>query len=130
MLIIDVHTHFAPASVLAAARRGQGFDGMTTEHTGGQEWLVHRQGFHWPVPPVFYDLPARLAVMDQRGIGHAVVSAALAELRRAVLGLGMRGAEIGPDVADQLAGTGLAPADTELIAGRNAAALFGVAELW
>jgi len=23
-----VHTHFAPASVLAAARRGQGFDGM------------------------------------------------------------------------------------------------------
>ena len=29
-------------------------------------------------------------------------------------------------LADQLAGTGLAPADTELIAGRNAAALFGV----
>ncbi len=29
-------------------------------------------------------------------------------------------------LADQLAGTGLAPADAELIAGRNAAALFGV----
>jgi aminocarboxymuconate-semialdehyde decarboxylase len=29
-------------------------------------------------------------------------------------------------LTDQLAGTGLAPADTELIAGRNAAALFGV----
>jgi hypothetical protein len=29
-------------------------------------------------------------------------------------------------LADQLADTGLAPADTELIAGRNAAALFGV----
>jgi aminocarboxymuconate-semialdehyde decarboxylase len=30
-------------------------------------------------------------------------------------------------LADQLAGTGLSPADTELIAGRNAAALFGLA---
>ena len=28
--------------------------------------------------------------------------------------------------ADQLAATGLAPADAELIAGRNAAALFGL----
>ncbi len=143
-----MHTHFVPASVLAAARRGRGFDGMTAERAAGQEWLVHRQGFRWPVPPVFYDLPARLAAMDQHGIGHAVVSvapqlfmywadateaaafcrevndelagfaagsggrvtavatlpmqdppAAVAELRRAVTGLGMRGAEIGPDVA-------------------------------
>jgi len=148
MLTVDVHTHFAPASVLAAARRGRGFDGMTAERSGGQDWLVHRQGFRWPVPPVFYDLPARLAAMDQRGIGHAVLSvapqlfmywadateaaafcrevndelagfaagsggritavatlpmqdpaAAVAELRRAVAGLGMRGAEIGPEVA-------------------------------
>jgi aminocarboxymuconate-semialdehyde decarboxylase len=98
------------------------------------------------VPPVFYDLEARLEAMDGRGIGHAVLSvapqlfmywadagetagfcravndalaafaagsggritavatlpmqdpaAAVAELRRAVTGLGMRGAEIGPD---------------------------------
>ena len=68
-----MHTHFAPASVLAAARRGQGFDGMTAERSGGHEWLVHRQGFRWPVPPVFYHLPARLAGMDERGIGHAVL---------------------------------------------------------
>jgi aminocarboxymuconate-semialdehyde decarboxylase len=148
VLVIDVHTHFAPASVLAAARRGQGFDGMTARRDGGQEWLVHRQGFRWPVPPVFYDLTARLAAMDERGIGHAVLSvapqlfmywagaaetagfcrevndelaafaaaaggritavatlpmqdpaAAVAELRRAVTELGMRGAEIGPDAA-------------------------------
>src|SRR5216684_8532993 len=75
-MIVDVHTHFAPASVLAAARRGQGFDGMTARRDGGQEWLVHCQGFRWPVPPGFYDLTARLAAMDQRGIGHAVLSVA------------------------------------------------------
>lgn len=143
-----MHTHFAPLSVVAAARHGRGFDGMTAERAGGQEWLVHRQGFRWPVPPVFYDLAARLASMDQRGIGHAVLSAApqlfmywadggeaagfcrevndalaafaagsggritpvatlpmqdpaaaIAELRRAVAELGMCGAQIGPDVA-------------------------------
>ena len=76
MLTVDVHTHFLPFDILAAARHGQGFDGMTAARDAGQEWLVHRQGFRWPVPPVFYDLTARLAAMDQRGIDHAVLSAA------------------------------------------------------
>jgi aminocarboxymuconate-semialdehyde decarboxylase len=76
VLTVDVHTHFAPAEVLAAARRGAGFDGMTAERAAGTEWLVHRQGFRWPVPPVFYDLTARLEAMDERGTGHAVLSAA------------------------------------------------------
>ena len=145
MLTIDVHTHFVPFDVIAAATRGAGFDGLRAERSGGTEWLVHRQGFRWPVPPVFYDPEARLASMDERGISHAVLSiapqlfmywvepgeaaafcravnddlaafaagsagrisavatlplqdpaAAVAELRRAVTDLGMRGAEIGP----------------------------------
>ena len=148
VLTVDVHTHFLPFDVLAAARHGHGFDGMAAEHDAGQEWLVHRQGFRWPVPPVFYDLTARLESMDRRGIDCAVLSvapqlfmywadageaagfcravndalagfaagsggritavatlpmqdpgAAVAELRRTVTELGMRGAEIGPDVA-------------------------------
>ena len=147
VLTIDVHTHFAPLGVIAAARRNAGFDGIRAERAGGTEWLVHRQGFRWPVPPVFYDAEARLESMDERGISHAVVSpapqlfmywadaseaagfcravnddlaafaagsggrisavatlpmqdpvAAVAELTRAVTGLGMRGAEIGPHV--------------------------------
>ncbi len=76
MLTVDVHTHFFPRPVLAGARRGAGFDGMTAERAGGREWLVHRQGFRYPVPPVFYDLDARLAAMDERGISHAVLSIA------------------------------------------------------
>jgi len=145
VLTIDVHTHFVPFDVIAAATRGAGFDGLRAERSGGTEWLVHRQGFRWPVPPVFYDTEARLASMDERGIDHAVLSvapqlfmywvepgeaagfcravnddlaafaagsagrisavatlplqdpaAAVAELRRAVTDLGMRGAEIGP----------------------------------
>jgi aminocarboxymuconate-semialdehyde decarboxylase len=147
MLTVDVHNHYMPAGVLAAARRGRGIDGLAAEWAGGQEWLVHRQGFRWPVSPVFYDLGARLASMDERGIGYAVVSiapplfmywteasegaefcreandalagfaagsggrlaavatlpmadasSAVAELRRSVGELGMRGAQIGTDV--------------------------------
>ncbi len=146
MLTVDVHTHFVPPEVLADARRGAGFDGLRTEQRDGQEWLVHRQGFRYPVPPVYCDVEARLGAMDERAVSHAVLSiaptlfmywvdageaagfcraandalaafaadsggritavaalplqdpgAAVTELRRAVTGLGMRGAEIGPD---------------------------------
>ena len=146
MLTVDVHTHFVPPELLAAARRGAGFDGLRTEQRDGQEWLVHRQGFRYPVPPVYCDVEARLRAMDERAVSHAVLSiaptlfmywvdageaagfcraandalaafaadsggritavaalplqdpgAAVTELRRAVTGLGMRGAEIGPD---------------------------------
>jgi aminocarboxymuconate-semialdehyde decarboxylase len=76
MQTIDVHTHFIPPEVVAAARRGAGFDGLTVQREAGLEWLVHRQGFRYPVPPVFYDPAQRLASMDERGIGHAVVSIA------------------------------------------------------
>jgi aminocarboxymuconate-semialdehyde decarboxylase len=76
VLTIDVHTHFVPFDVIAAAWRGAGFDGLRAERAGGTEWLVHRQGFRFPVPPVFYDPQARLASMDEREIGHAVLSVA------------------------------------------------------
>jgi aminocarboxymuconate-semialdehyde decarboxylase len=76
MLTVDVHTHFIPPDVLAGARRGAGFDGMRTERRDGGEWLVHRQGFAYPVPDVFCDLGARLRAMDERGISHAVLSIA------------------------------------------------------
>jgi aminocarboxymuconate-semialdehyde decarboxylase len=76
VLTVDVHTHFVPFDVIAGAWRGAGFDGLRAERSGGQEWLVHRQGFRYPVPPVFYDPEARAASMDERGISHAVLSIA------------------------------------------------------
>ena len=149
MLTVDVHTHFVPAEVLHDARAGAGFDGLRAERSGGAERLLHRQGFGYPVPPVYYDVTARLAAMDERGVDHAVISlaptlfmywvpgpeaagfcrrandalaafaaasggrmtavaalpmqdppAAAAELHRAVTALGMRGAEIGPNVEE------------------------------
>lgn len=77
MRSVDVHTHFAPPEVIAGARAGDGIDGLRIERgAGGQEWVVHRQGFRWPLLPTFYDLEARLGAMDERDTDLAVLSVA------------------------------------------------------
>jgi aminocarboxymuconate-semialdehyde decarboxylase len=75
-MCVDVHTHFAPPAAMAEARRGNGIDGLAIERAGGQEWVVHRQGFRWPLCRSFYDVEARLTAMDELGVDLAVVSMA------------------------------------------------------
>jgi len=147
LLTVDVHNHFIPMDVVDGARKGSAFDGLTVEMVEGQEWLVHRQGYRYPLHRGFYDVDERLRSMDAQGIDQAVVSIsptlfmywteasaaadfcqrtndalaafaassggrlhsvatlpmqdpdlAAAELRRAVVELGLRGAQIGPVV--------------------------------
>ena len=76
MPTVDVHTHYIPPELLAAARRGAAIDGLTTTEVDGVTWMVHRQGFRYPVWPAFHDLEERLASMDERGIDLAVLSIA------------------------------------------------------
>lgn len=76
MLTVDVHTHYIPDNVVADVRRGAGFDGMRTEQVDGHEWLVHRQGFRYPLHRSFYDLETRIASMDERRVDRAVLSIA------------------------------------------------------
>jgi aminocarboxymuconate-semialdehyde decarboxylase len=71
---IDVHNHFIPMAAVDAARKGAGFDGLTTEAVDGREWLVHRQGYRYPLARGFYDLGERLRSMDERRIDEAVLS--------------------------------------------------------
>ncbi|MGH3501058.1 MAG: amidohydrolase family protein [Nocardioidaceae bacterium] len=73
---MDVHTHFVPPEVVNEARRGHGFDGVRTERVDGEEWLVHRQGFRYPLHRSFYDLEVRVRAMDERRVDRAVVSMA------------------------------------------------------
>ncbi|WP_066517040.1 amidohydrolase family protein [Curtobacterium ammoniigenes] len=144
---VDVHTHVFPQLIVDAARAGDGPDGIRIETEHGTPWVVHRQGYRYPLLPQFHDVQARLAAMDAAGTASAVISvapplflywadraeaigaatevnnaiaatvaqapdrlaglatlpmqdpdAAVAELRRAVTQLGLRGAEIGPHV--------------------------------
>lgn len=76
MLRVDVHTHYVPAEVVGDARRGDGFDGLRIDRIDGQEWLVHRQGFRYPLHRSFYDVETRLAAMDEAGTDVAVLSIA------------------------------------------------------
>jgi aminocarboxymuconate-semialdehyde decarboxylase len=141
--IIDIHTHFIPPEFVADARAGRALDRIALERRNGADWLVHPQGYRYPLSPEFFDLDARHDQMDTLGINAAVLSltptlffywldagaatdfcrqandslarfvrtsdrlegvavvplqhpeAAAAELRRAVLELGLRGVEIG-----------------------------------
>ena len=150
MKIIDTHSHFIPDDMVARVRSGNGPDGTIVEERDGVQWMVHRQGFAYPLHSYFHDVEARLQKMTETGITHAVLSvpptfffywtsaaeaidaagrlndslaravaegqrrlaavatlpmqdpdAAVRELRRAVLELGLKGAEIGPNVEGQ-----------------------------
>jgi len=71
---IDLHAHFIPPSLVEDLRAGSAIDGMRLEVRDGVEWAVHRQGPNYPLSPELYDLEARFALMDERGIDVAAVS--------------------------------------------------------
>lgn len=71
---VDVHNHFIPPELVGDARRGGGFDGVTVERRDGRDWMVHRQGFAYPLHASFHDLSARLEAMDALEIDRAVMS--------------------------------------------------------
>jgi len=142
-MTIDIHTHFVPPSFVDSARAGRALDRITLHRQDGAEWLVHPQGYRYPLSPEFFDVGAKLRQMDRLGIDVSVLSltptlffywldsspaadfcrdandslaglvaqtdrlqgvaavplqdpeAAVAELRRAVVKLGLRGVQIG-----------------------------------
>ena len=145
-MTIDIHTHFIPPEFVADARAGRALDSIALDRRDGTEWLVHPQGYRYPLSPEFFDLDARLRQMDGLGIDASIMSltptlffywldaamtadfcrlaneaiatcaarsdrlyglatvpmqqpeAAVAELRRAVLELGLCGVQIGTTV--------------------------------
>ena len=76
MSVIDVHAHVIPQEIIDSFRGSDGPDGIRTEVVDGQEWVVHRQGYRYPLLPGFYDLEARLQTMQEQGTDAAVLSVA------------------------------------------------------
>jgi aminocarboxymuconate-semialdehyde decarboxylase len=68
-MLIDIHNHVLPAEALSVLRGDPGY-GVTIE---GDQWAG---GHHVPftIAPSFHDPAAKIAEMDSRGIGSAVVS--------------------------------------------------------
>jgi aminocarboxymuconate-semialdehyde decarboxylase len=71
MTIIDVHNHVIPSFVLEEAERGRLF-GLRKE----DQWVIHPEGFRYPITPDFADPQQKLADLDAHGLDVAVLSLA------------------------------------------------------
>lgn len=71
MTVVDVHTHYLPPFFVDEAKTGGSFG--VREEDG---WLVHPEGYRYPVSPEFVEVGAKLADMDRLGIDVSVYSIA------------------------------------------------------
>lgn len=74
MPVIDIHHHAIPDWLVAEARAGSAPGELAVQHADGEDWLVHPQGYRYPIARAFHDSAARLAAMADLGIDAAVVS--------------------------------------------------------
>jgi aminocarboxymuconate-semialdehyde decarboxylase len=69
MTVVDAHTHFIPRFVVEESAGAGVF--RVREQNG---WLVHPQGFRYPLAAEFHEPAAKLAEMNRLGIEIAVLS--------------------------------------------------------
>ena len=73
-MTIDTHTHFVPPEFVADVRAGRTLDSIGLDRRDEAEWLVHPQGYRYPLLPEFFDLEAKLRQMDSLCIDTSVLS--------------------------------------------------------
>ncbi len=71
---IDIHTHFIPPKLIDDAHRGRALNNIAIEKRDGAEWMIHPQGYRYPLAPEFFDLQAKLRHMDQLGLDVSILS--------------------------------------------------------
>ncbi|MGV9797832.1 amidohydrolase family protein [Mycobacterium sp. NPDC003449] len=76
MRVVDVHAHVIPPALVNLMRSGSAPDGIVLDESGDQPWVVHRQGYRYPLLDAFHDVPARLDQMNSAGTDLAVLSIA------------------------------------------------------
>jgi aminocarboxymuconate-semialdehyde decarboxylase len=71
--VVDVHTHFVPPEFVARAGATPAW-GARVEQRDGARWVVHEQGFAYPLDDTFLGGAAKEADMDARGIDVSIMS--------------------------------------------------------
>jgi aminocarboxymuconate-semialdehyde decarboxylase len=71
---IDIHTHFIPPKVIDDARRGHALDNIKLEKRNNAEWVIHPQGYQYPLVDEFWDVEAKLRNMDKIGLDVSILS--------------------------------------------------------
>jgi aminocarboxymuconate-semialdehyde decarboxylase len=72
--VVDVHAHVIPPQLVAAMRADAAPDGIQLESRDGAPWVVHRQGYSYPLLDAFHDIETRLRTMDDMGVDTALLS--------------------------------------------------------
>ena len=71
--VIDMHTHFIPEEFVRRAARVPAW-GAHIENRDDSRWVVHDQGYAYPLFDTFLGREQKIADMDQRGIDVSVMS--------------------------------------------------------
>jgi aminocarboxymuconate-semialdehyde decarboxylase len=76
-VIVDAHMHAIPPAVVELVRSGDFPIGMAIElDDAGAPWMVHAEGYRYPLAPEFHDVEAMLTALSARGADAGVVSPA------------------------------------------------------
>lgn len=75
-MIIDVHHHIIPKSIVDLIRKGDSRFEAEIQLREEQEWIVHRQGYAYPLFDKFYDGTAKLQDMKAAHLDTVVLSPA------------------------------------------------------
>lgn len=71
---IDIHTHFIPPEFISDIRQGKGIDGIEIVKVENQEWVQHRQGRRYLLANEFFDINAKLKMMDDLHLDVSLLS--------------------------------------------------------
>ena len=71
---IDIHTHFIPPKFIDDARRGYALNNIKLERRQDGEWMIHPQGYKYPLAAEFWDMEAKLRQMDKLGLNVSILS--------------------------------------------------------
>jgi aminocarboxymuconate-semialdehyde decarboxylase len=75
-LTVDSHMHVFPERVVEMIRSGEFPARVTIETIDGAPWVVHAEGYRYPLEPEFHDVDALTAALPARGADAAIVSPA------------------------------------------------------
>lgn len=73
---VDMHSHIIPVEWIREIKRNGSLWGTRVEKGNGHDWVVHDEGYRYPLVPEFFDAAAKLSLMKRKRIDFTVLSPA------------------------------------------------------
>lgn len=72
--VVDVHSHAIPTEAVEEIERAPSRMMARVEQRDGKPWIVHDQGYAYPLLPEFTDTAEKLRAMDHKSVEISVIS--------------------------------------------------------